>query len=357
MSDLLSQEQIDALLNSQEESSSFGGGDAGDSGPDYAKLSEALQSFNETAGSVIGIVLNKTITFTTEVSQATDPIALENSLSGPLLEVNLPLSGGLSGEWHLLINKKAVAMLADLMLMGDGSADYTDDHKDAVAELFSQVLGNFCTSAGEKAGSPVQAGAIHIRDFSFSSPPFAFDETAMAVLKVKVADAPQGEVSAGIVMSADDCRALIAVMVGDEQSGMGGGGVGLSQAELDDLSYATDTSFGSSDSSGRGADSFMASRPQRQASSFGSGSESIDMLLDVELDVSIELGRADLSIKRILELAPGSIVELDRMAGEPVDLLVNGKVVAKGEVVVVDENFGIRIVSLVSPEERIRSLR
>ena len=81
------------------------------------------------------------------------------------------------------------------------------------------------------------------------------------------------------------------------------------------------------------------------------------MLLDVDLDVSIELGSSMLSIKRILELAPGSIVELDRMAGEPVDLLVNNKVVAKGEVVVIDENFGIRIVSLVSPQERIRSLR
>jgi flagellar motor switch protein FliN/FliY len=86
------------------------------------------------------------------------------------------------------------------------------------------------------------------------------------------------------------------------------------------------------------------------------GGESVNMLLDVDLDVSIELGRANLSIKRVLELAPGAVVELDKMAGEPVDLLVNNKVVAKGEVVVVDENFGIRIVSLVSPEDRIRSL-
>jgi flagellar motor switch protein FliN/FliY len=64
-----------------------------------------------------------------------------------------------------------------------------------------------------------------------------------------------------------------------------------------------------------------------------------------------------LSIKKILELAPGSIVELDKMAGEPVDLLVNNKVVAKGEVVVIDENFGIRIVSLIPAEDRIKSLR
>jgi flagellar motor switch protein FliN len=89
----------------------------------------------------------------------------------------------------------------------------------------------------------------------------------------------------------------------------------------------------------------------------GGSRENIDMLLDVELDIYIELGRTNLSIKRILELSPGSIVELDRMAGEPVDLLVNDKVIAKGEVVVLDENFGIRIISLVSAEDRIKSLR
>ena len=81
------------------------------------------------------------------------------------------------------------------------------------------------------------------------------------------------------------------------------------------------------------------------------------MLLDINLNVTIELGRTRLSIRKILELGPGSIIELDRLAGEPVDLLVNDKVVAKGEVVVVDEYFGIRIISLVSPEERIKQLR
>ena len=67
--------------------------------------------------------------------------------------------------------------------------------------------------------------------------------------------------------------------------------------------------------------------------------------------------RTRLSIRKILELGPGSIIELDRLAGEPVDLLVNDKVVAKGEVVVVDEYFGIRIISLASPEERIKQLK
>jgi flagellar motor switch protein FliN/FliY len=86
-------------------------------------------------------------------------------------------------------------------------------------------------------------------------------------------------------------------------------------------------------------------------------STNVDLLLDIPLNVTIELGRSRLSIRKVLELGPGSIVELDRLAGEPVDLLVNDKVVARGEVVVVDEYFGIRVLSLISPEERIKQLR
>jgi flagellar motor switch protein FliN/FliY len=82
----------------------------------------------------------------------------------------------------------------------------------------------------------------------------------------------------------------------------------------------------------------------------------IDMLMDVDLPVAIELGRAKLSIADILALGPGSVVELNKLAGEPVDLLVNNKVVARGEVVVIDENFGLRITQLMTPEERLRQL-
>jgi flagellar motor switch protein FliN/FliY len=85
-------------------------------------------------------------------------------------------------------------------------------------------------------------------------------------------------------------------------------------------------------------------------------SHNIDLLLDVKMPVSIELGRTELPISEILNLGPGSVVELDKLAGEPVDLLVNDKIIAKGEVVVVDENFGVRITMLMSPEERLKSM-
>ena len=81
--------------------------------------------------------------------------------------------------------------------------------------------------------------------------------------------------------------------------------------------------------------------------------ENIDIIMDVQLEVTVELGRTTKKIKDILEFVPGTIIELDKLAGEPIDILVNGKFVAKGEVVVIDENFGIRITDIISPEKRI----
>ncbi len=97
--------------------------------------------------------------------------------------------------------------------------------------------------------------------------------------------------------------------------------------------------------------------PELAGSAEQSQGRSIDMLMDVKLPISIELGRTSMPISEILALGSGSVVELDKLAGEPVDLLVNNKIIAHGEVVVVDENFGIRITGLVTPEERLNSLK
>ncbi len=83
----------------------------------------------------------------------------------------------------------------------------------------------------------------------------------------------------------------------------------------------------------------------------------LDMIMDVSVTVSIEVGRARMSINDLLKLSQGAIIELDRMAGEPLDVLVNGTLVARGEIVVVKEKFGIMLTEVVSPEERLRRLR
>ena len=85
-------------------------------------------------------------------------------------------------------------------------------------------------------------------------------------------------------------------------------------------------------------------------------SRGLELIMDIPLDVTVELGRVRMLIRDVLDLASGSIIELDRVAGEPVDLLVNGRLVAKGEVVVIEDNFGIRLTEIVSPADRVAGL-
>ncbi len=87
------------------------------------------------------------------------------------------------------------------------------------------------------------------------------------------------------------------------------------------------------------------------------GGSNIEMLMDLELPISVELGRVKMFVKDILELGPGSVVELNKFSGEPVDVFVNNKKFAEGEVVVVDQNFGVRITALVGPSERLSSIQ
>lgn len=89
----------------------------------------------------------------------------------------------------------------------------------------------------------------------------------------------------------------------------------------------------------------------------GDGSRNLDLLLDVEIPIAVEVGRTQLSLDEVLKLVPGSVVALDKKAEEPVDLRVNGKLVARGEVVLVDDSYGLRITQIVDPAGRIESLR
>lgn len=87
------------------------------------------------------------------------------------------------------------------------------------------------------------------------------------------------------------------------------------------------------------------------------GARDIDFLLDIPLEVTVELGRTKMLIKDLLQLGQGSVVELEKIAGEPMEILVNNRLVARGEVVVVNEKFGVRLTDVISPTERIRQLK
>jgi flagellar motor switch protein FliN/FliY len=88
-----------------------------------------------------------------------------------------------------------------------------------------------------------------------------------------------------------------------------------------------------------------------------SGSPDLDVILDIPVRISMEVGNTEITIRNLLQLNQGSVIELDRLAGEPLDVLVNGTLIAHGEVVVVNEKFGIRMTDVISPSERIKKLR
>lgn len=87
------------------------------------------------------------------------------------------------------------------------------------------------------------------------------------------------------------------------------------------------------------------------------GRPDLDVILDIPVTISMEVGRTSITIRNLLQLNQGSVIELDRLAGEPLDVLVNGTLIAHGEVVVVNEKFGIRMTDVISPSERIKKLR
>ena len=98
-------------------------------------------------------------------------------------------------------------------------------------------------------------------------------------------------------------------------------------------------------------------RPLSDSSGSSSKDVKLDVILDIPVTVSMEIGRTKLSIRNLLQLNQGSVVELDRFAGEPMDVLVNGMLVAHGEVVAINEKFGIRLTDVISPTDRIKNLR
>jgi flagellar motor switch protein FliN/FliY len=348
MSEILSQEQIDALMASEglggfdDSPLDEGGGGADEGAKDYNALSDVFKIFAQSSQSTIHTLINKEVNAEVQSVVRGSADSVSDTFSEPLLAVRIPYEQGLKGELLVLLTPRVAAALSDLMMMGDGSAEYSEEHKDAIAEIFNQICGAFNTEFGGTLNKSIANGSIGVDDVDPSNPPFAPDSFDMVPLKVSVEGMEDAQL---LLFISDELSGAICAAAG------GGSSKGQSDITMDELDDLSSMASGFENSSAP-----VAHQPS--FSSAGSANDaSIQMLLDVELDVSIELGSTELPIKRVLELAPGAIIELDRMAGEPVDLLVNGKVVAKGEIVVVDESFGIRIVSLISPEERLKSLR
>lgn len=124
---------------------------------------------------------------------------------------------------------------------------------------------------------------------------------------------------------------------------------------MDDAAAAMAAALGGAEPAAPAKPEVGAIEPKKQAA--GTPMQTLDFILDIPLKVTVELGRTKMMIRDILQLSQGSVVELSKFAGEPLEVLVNDKLVARGEVVVVNEKFGIRLTDIISPVERIEQLK
>lgn len=343
---LLSQADIDALtglMGGGDDGGGSGGSSGGNSGGlDPEIVRPILKLIADQASSVVTTIVSKNVDFKVNTLANLSDDSVSSFLTDSLL-VKVGFENDLQGVFNLVITKATTAVLSDFMMMGDGTAPFEDDHMDALSELVNQIMGAVNTAIGtefelnlslsqadttefkptDMLSAPHVVGAIDLKVDGLEDVPllFTFDEKLVSSIEAHLGES---EATAFEPEAAEASAPAAGVDLGAfeepefDMSSMGGAAAGLFDS---------------------------------------TGVRALDMLMDIPLDLTIELGRTVMSIRRILEMGPGSIVEMDRFAGEPVDLLVNDKVVAKGEVVVVDENFGIRVVSLVTPEERIKFLK
>lgn len=350
---LLSQEDIDALTGLMGGGDDGGGSSSDSSGNNSGGLDPeivrpVLKLIADQASSVVTTIVSKNVDF--KLNALTN--LSENQTSGFLtqsLQVMVNFENDLQGSFHLVISKATTAILSDFMMMGDGTAPFEDDHMDALSELVNQIMGAVNTALGTALDLSLSLSQAETTEFSPADMLSAPHVCAVLDLKIDgLEEAPLLFVFNESLVSSIDAQLGETESSGDysEEGGSSASIAGSPQSSADLGNYSS-------------ADMDIAAyAPQQGGGLFDStGVRALDMLMDIPLDLTIELGRTVLSIRRILEMGPGSIVEMDRFAGEPVDLLINDKVVAKGEVVVVDENFGIRVVSLVTPEERIKFLK
>ena len=394
MEGMLSQEEINALLN--------GGADNTDSGND-SEMEDALTEEEKdavgeisnismgTAATTLYSLVNQRVTITTPTVSCTTWEKVAQNYDRPCVFIQLSYKEGLDGKNILILKEHDVKIIADLMMGGDGTntdGELGELHLSAISEAMNQMMGSSATSLSNMLNmmidiSPPVASLVDLND--------NFDEDAVAgFLKgtfVRVAFKMEiGDLVDSTIMQlypVDFAKKLYETFI----SGALDMGVGSSEPEPEPVSQAApaqqeqpiqqapqmDMSMQMQGMPMQGMQmqgmpmqgmsmqgmqmqgmpmqnvNIQSAQFQPFANNIGmlNQQENIDLIMDVPLDVTVELGRTSKSIHDILEFAPGTIIELNKIAGEPIDVLVNGKYVAKGEVVVIEESFGIRITEII----------
>jgi flagellar motor switch protein FliN/FliY len=358
----LSQEEIDALLQGADDLGTAietppVQAPAAAGAPAAAELSDdeknELRAFAQQVGESMGVTLSTVTAKTVDIKDpqvdVLDAEALKSQLEGKLVQITADYTEGISGKHSFIISEETAKQIAALM-MAQEEGDLTDMALSALTEGFSQMSGAALNTIEDKVGSAVKTSTLNSKIIEGAG---EIDAPDGSFVKIRYALTTDGRSS--FIDEVMDIN--IAQSLTGGSSGMQGVSAAPPSTQqglpAEDL-FQQVTSQPSAPQPSVGVQSVQFAPLAQGRQSEGTGN--IGLLMDVSMQLTVELGRTKMLIKDILGMGEGTIVELDKLAGEPVDLLVNGKLIAKGEVVVIDENFGVRVTDIISPMERISNL-
>jgi len=364
----LSQEEIDALLQGAENVatdtliSESGVSVAAPSPGGLAQvekniLTELLSLESETFSSTLSTILSKKVTFSNPVISEKRSQDIRRQYSSDYVNIRLDFSEGIVGDNLFIMKKTDAAMIANVMMnqgLDTQPAEFDELYQSAFGEAISQITGAFITSATNKYGKNIRVSPPRIKVVTEPTQLLLADSDHLieAFFSLNIDGTPTGGFIQ--VFSITTAREMISVA-----SGRGAPAADVSSFQRPAATSPLGQVMPQQTTFAQPSVAIQKVELSTLAQQAGLSSEqanNISLLLDVPMQLTVELGRTRMLIKDILSLGEGSIIELDKLAGEPVDILVNNKLVAKGEVVVIDENFGVRVTDIISPIERIHSL-
>jgi len=361
MADMLSQEEIDALLR----------GSTGNSENDKSLTVEEKDALGEignismgTAATTLFTLLGHKVTITTPKVSECSVSELSNYYTAPCVAVLIKYKVGIEGFNLLILKEKDVKIITDLMMGGDGtnvSQELTDLHLSAISEAMNQMIGSACTSLSEMFSKkidilPPEAYPIDLSEEKYDTLPLdSNDKIVRIAFSMTVGDIIDSEIMQ--IIPIDYAKHMVSNILNPNikkdsseetndksENIVNNENYRIDNVNKEELDNNTNTKTNVDKSVNVKAVQFESFDDSNDRSNI---INDIDLIRDVPLGITVELGRTVKRISEILEFSPGTVIELDKLVGEPLDILVNGKPIAHGEVVVVDENYGIRITNIL----------
>lgn len=376
----LSQEEIDSLLN---------GGETPKTTSDKNVFSDIEKDLLGEVGNIsmgsaataLSTIIGKKVNITTPTIKVSTLNEIKKGFETPNVILDVKFTSGIAGGNLLIMKVNDAAVIANLMMGGDGKLEKTLELSEieisAVSEAMNQMIGSAATSMATMFRREVNISPPASSVCDENTTPIAEDiddeeNVAFISFRMTIEDLIDSNIMQ--VLPLVTAQKIVSIMMGtdeepaeaDSQPTMSSGAGAPAQNYESSMGESKDMGYNENYNvqyDHKPIESYKEPVQVREAT-FTQLPENqnhimpknIDLILDVPLEVSVVLGRTKKNVRDILNLGTGSLIELDKLAEEPVDILVNGKKIAYGEVVVVDENFGVKITGIISGEDRVKTL-